>query len=628
MERTAEQDVSLTFGELLHDCRVAIGLEQSRLGREVYRHGSLICKYEKGVEFPSRSVAIDIINALARHGAPQDIISKLLQEASKFQETPSEKVLDPSLIRLKRQLAGCKTPQDRGFLEGLILSIADVGESFLRARGFNAKRRWEEARKEEDLASQEWEDLTQRVDLVLSENQRDTSYSLGDYIRTVQHGELAELILLQREDSKDQKVQDLQARKAQNHLQLGIAYRRLANWSAADREFCAAEGTLAGNLSKVVECQRKRVCVYLLQGRTEEALKLCEEAKKILPEEDLRGWGKLLQHEAWCLAQKGKWDEAIAKYEKARNLLREVPGVDKDTLELELARADRYLGDLYSMRSEWRADAEKLYRRALDTLKRFREQEIEPKLLLGANLRGLGRILVEKSGNELQGEKDLDDSETLFRSLREPLSECRVYIDKGRLFAKRRLYRRAEGYFLLAIDRLNEMGSLYDLGEGLANLCELYYDEAMENQEEARESRFASVSQVYQRVSGGRIKDLGDLFSIHYSRIQGVMGRVCLHQGKLAQGISLLCDATRTGLLYNKYIFEERFKELIKELGELMRAGQQLEAGMLCEEYEGFWNGNLFFVNSADEPEVRKSLDIIRSKRKEINTIKAAKGRE
>mgnify|MGYP001043728054 CR=1 FL=1 len=167
---------------------------------------------------------------------------------------------------------------------------------------------------------------------------------------------------------------------------------------------------------------------------------------------------------------------------------------------------------------------------------------------------GLGRILSDKPGSEQQAQKHLDDGEKLFRDLGEPRSLAMIYIAKSYLLAKRRRYRQAEAYLQVAIERLREIKNPYLLGEALSALCKLYYDQAVEGGEEARQERFARLNQIWQEVPGGVIEGLGELFSIHYSRMQGLLGRAWLQQGRSEQGMKLLCRATETGLSYNKYV--------------------------------------------------------------------------
>ena len=563
-------DEGPSVGTLIQKCREKIKLRQAELAEEIHRHGSTISKYETGAEQPPTSVVGQIASVFSRRGVPEEMVDQLLRRAGGVSHARPGAPIDTTTRLLSQKLERMPAKQ-REFALDALRDVADVVDMLSTAEQKNAAHRWREADRELDRAQERWGGLAQRIELGLHRTRRDVKYSLGDYEATLMYGGLIRHTLDGPEGSGSWQG------AVDNCLRLGAVHRRMADWSTAMELFNSAEKECRdhGDPPWEAECMRKRSGVLILQGQVEEALGVLHMCEDVLPrtpgDHDLIK-SKVLRHRAWALSLKGDWDESIRLYDDASELIERCypTGRDDGTREVERARSARYLADVYSMRAEWYLDAELCYARAQDTLENLESRcANQIKLLKGANLRGRAFVLRNVPGKERDVDRFLEQSEDLFRELREVHNLSIVYLDRGRLQLERGQLDRAEGYLRLAMERLSERKSLYHLGETYAVLCRLHLTRAAQNTEIGG-TELGNAVKLCELLKGGVIPGIGSMFHIHYSEIQRLAAHALLEQGANQAGIRLLCSAAESGLAHNGYVFRERVMDLFAEADALI----------------------------------------------------------
>jgi tetratricopeptide (TPR) repeat protein len=585
-------------------------LSQEQLGEELGYHGSYISKIEHGREPPklTKSLALKIINVLRQYGASAESIDLLSEEANRLQGDFSNLPLaDPFLIDLSQRLQG--KPRDEVKLSARFhLALADVIEAIYEARRNVTDGKWKSAEDRVISRKRRWDRIVSReIELYVNEVLADSVYYQGRFEDAIRNYERVRLIAFSlKQQEKDVSIPpELKTRaqelEALSYIRIGNAYRRLAQWKAATEQFLRAK-ELSKDPSWICDCKRRIAAVQLFQSLADQAEVLCGEILQELPEADLPGRLKTLQHLGWANRYKGRWDEAIQNYKAAEEILEQT--VSDDKLMVGRIKSWRYQADVYSLRREWRDEAERLYRRALDTLQDFKGKGSDELIMLrGMNLLGLGQVYIEQPEKEYDAQMYLDESEELHLRLRELLGIPLVYIAKGRLFTKIGLFSEAEGCLQSAKDRLMTVGNSYYLGEVLVSFCQLYYDKQ-------------EFPLIYQMAEEDMTPFEKDLFLIHRARIQLIKGKAYLRQGNYERAFQALCDATRTGLAYNRYIFEEVFDELSEQV-DYLSSNRDLEHGaVFCQKYRDFWQARL--IKPEDRPVVTQSLELIAQKEREF----------
>jgi len=607
MAESEQSNNNNTIETLLRNCRIDAGLTQRELAKEIGVHHSLISKYEKG-RIPSQQVARLVVNALSRSKASKNKLNQLQNKLTHELGEITNQHIHPSLARISLRFQHF-TNDEAEFAGDALETHFSIIVDRLQAEKLDEEKKWPLASSRLDAALQLLEDSFSKLRWVLYAKHAATSYREGKFDEAIQYGEWARAMSVTGTLELDK------GDEAANLLTLGLAYRRRAKWESAKEAFESIKKLLNGDPHTVADCDRKIISLYNFQGQCDEAILACEQVENFLKEKELENTEahfKLLRHKAWALNLKGGWQEAEELYKEANRLLEEIDMPDMDR-ELERVRGARYLADAYSLRSERQEEALKLYRENIKSLDTLEAEGKNIPLLKAMNLLGLGQILA----NRLAREKELSpaayylgESEKLFSKFRETRGVALANIAIGKLHAKTGGFNNAEKILLVALESAHEVKEQYFIGEALSNLIETYF----------LWGRLESVHEKYKDIQ----KEAKQIYDIHLSKIQSLVGRAYIYDGQSETGADWLCRSTLTGLNYNLYTFKDRFGELIAQINDFISEKQFDKAHDLLQRCDDFWKGQMPRLHLPKETlsEVQETLSNLDKKRLEITRKK------
>lgn len=608
------KSIEPNFGKGIRNWREHNDVNQNTLAKLAGISNSLLSKIERGARLPSKSTALLLIDAARKLGDSDNDLPLLQIEAELLSGENSDTQIHSTIAGLNRTLLQTDVPNDQ--ILKLTESFQSMSDIYLlgmiEAPKFNRDRKWRKVQKLIDHGLSKRDALFKTLTFPLYIEGAKSAYNVGDYEKALQLGLLARPHI------------EVPEQRITHQLFLGSIYRRRSQWEFALREIKKAEEKAQSDPTLLADCRRKRIAVYLFQSLAKKALELSNKTEAELAADDQYNHMKLKQYQGWSLSILGDLDGAIAKYEEVDRRMEELrPPLDKQDLLLERAKNARYLADVHRLGPvNLYPRAKELYQKALSNIEAIeKEKNTEIKLLRGMNYYGLASLYLDDldQSDAIQKARELlDRSSRSFRVLNEPLGGALVYIQMGKLYQKLGDFENAQSFLFAAVQWFIDLNNAFYLGYAASSLCDVLLMKGQNKDD----NEFTELITFYATFPEGRLDDFGELFPHHYAKMKSTVARAYLrHLGNFNKGVMLICSSTRDALSYNRYAFQNRVNDLLREMDFLKRAGKVDAMQVMGETYIEYWDDQLV-IKDSDIGEVQKSKNSVQRIIRETTLVK------